>query len=165
MMPPLFRHSPPSVNRVFSTEENTVACLPGRMGEGAGWMKGGKALAVTGGLTEPLAEGSGFDFQSPGRSEDVKHQVASTASPLHSKMNSEGDAEEGQQNMAMTLTPDVMVACPERPVQGEDVLHKSWSLTLPKLSGCHNSRGSKHQICWGKGTRSTTQKNLQPLSN
>lgn len=49
-------------------------------------MKGGKALAVTGGLTEPLAEGSGsgFDFQSPGRSEDVKHQVASTGfySPL-----------------------------------------------------------------------------------
>lgn len=35
-------------------------------------MKGTKAEASAGGLTEPLAERSGSDFQSPGKYEGVK---------------------------------------------------------------------------------------------
>lgn len=41
-------------------------------------MKGRKAEAPAGGLTEPLVERSGSDFQSPGKYEDVKHEVATS---------------------------------------------------------------------------------------
>lgn len=37
-----------------------------------------KAEAAAGGLTEPLVVRSGSDFQSPGKYEDVKHEVATS---------------------------------------------------------------------------------------
>lgn len=122
-------------------------------------MKGRKAEAAAGGLTEPLVERSASDFQSPGKAEDIKNEVAtSDFSFLLTQRRTLRKTEGKEQDIAMTLTPDVMVACPEKPVQEEDFLHKSWSLLLIKLSGCqNNSGGSKYKTCWGKGTHSTTQ--------